>query len=423
MKISTKLFLIATMVSLFFSACMKDTATKQYKLFTPIVEKMVDLKAKIKTVSGTPVVNAGKLFVIGNYIFLSEREKGIHIIDNTNPSNPINKGFIIVPGNTDFIVNGNILYANCYTDLITINITNINNIDILKTIEDIFSDIRFINGYSTTPGNVITGWIVKDTTVNVEIGEGQGIWSNGKYLTNNWSIGTFGGGFNPTATSNSNTVNGKAGSMSRFAMVNNYLYTVSNSTLSSLNIAPNTGLPTVSNKQSIGWNIETIFPFKDKLFIGSQTGMSIYNVSNASHPVYISGFSHARLCDPVIADDNYAYITLHAGTFCQGTQNELNVINIKNITNPILVKQINLQKPQGLSKDGNLLFVCDDDAGIKVFDAMNPENPILKSTIPLMASYDIICYNGLAIVSAKDGIHQYNYSNPNQIVKLSKFGY
>ena len=42
MKISTKLFLIATMVSLFFSACMKDTATKQYKLFTPIVEKMVD---------------------------------------------------------------------------------------------------------------------------------------------------------------------------------------------------------------------------------------------------------------------------------------------------------------------------------------------------------------------------------------------
>ena len=88
-----------------------------------------------------------------------------------------------------------------------------------------------------------------------------------------------------------------------------------------------------------------------------------------------------------------------------------------------MVKQINLTKPQGLSKDGDLLFVCDDDAGVKIFNASNPENPVLLKTLALAAAYDVVCINGVAIVSAKDGIHQYNYSNPNNVVKLSSFSF
>lgn len=418
-----KIFIITAVISALFTSCLKDVGTKHYQVYTPIIESMSSLKAKVKSSAAIPVANAGKLFIIGNYVFLNEREKGIHVIDNTNPAMPVNKGFIVIPGNTDLSVKGNILYANCYTDLLSINITDINNITVTKSIDDIFSDLRFINGYSTSLGNVITGWNVKDTSMDVEIAEGQGIWTNGGYVTNNWGGGVWLSSGDPTATSNPTaTTTGKAGSMSRFALVNDYLYAVSNAMLNSINIS-NASQPTIAAKQGIGWNIETIYPFKDKLFIGSQTGMFVYNINNPAQPSYVSGFSHARLCDPVIADDNYAYITLHAGTFCQGTQNELDVINISNLASPYLVKQINLTKPQGLSKDGDLLFVCDDDAGIKIFNASNPENPVLVKTIALAASYDVICNNGIAIVTAKDGIHQYDYSNINNVVKLSSFNY
>ena len=421
MKKFNQSLLFISIVTFFFSSCLKDIGTKHYKIYTPIIETMSSLKAKVKSTSPISVTNAGKLFVIGNYVFLNEKEKGIHVIDNTNPANPINKAFIVIPGNTDLFVKGNILYANCYTDLLAIDISNYNLINTTKSIDDIFSDVRFINGYNVSTGNAITGWIEKDTMLNIEIAEGQGIWSNGKYISGGW----FGGG--PFAsgggTQTAGTATGKAGSMSRFAIVNNYLYAVSNSKLFSVDVST-ISQPVIAANQNIGWNIETLYPFKDKLFIGSQTGMFIYGLTNPASPSYISGFSHARLCDPVIADDNYAYITLHASAnICVGTQNELDVVKISNITSPVLVKQVNLTKPKGLSKDGNLLFVCDDDAGIRVFDITNPENPILKQTIPLAATYDIICNNGIALVSAKDGLHQYNYSNANNVVKLSSFVY
>ena len=421
MKKFNQSLLFISIVTFFFSSCLKDIGTKHYKIYTPIIETMSSLKAKVKSTSPISVTNAGKLFVIGNNVFLNEKEKGIHFIDNTNPANPINKAFIVIPGNTDLFVKGNILYANCYTDLLAIDISNYNLINTTKSIDDIFSDVRFINGYNVSTGNAITGWIEKDTMLNIEIAEGQGIWSNGKYISGGW----FGGG--PFAsgggTQTAGTATGKAGSMSRFAIVNNYLYAVSNSKLFSVDVST-ISQPVIAANQNIGWNIETLYPFKDKLFIGSQTGMFIYGLRNPASPSYISGFSHARLCDPVIADDNYAYITLHASAnICVGTQNELDVVKISNITSPVLVKQVNLTKPKGLSKDGNLLFVCDDDAGIRVFDITNPENPILKQTIPLAATYDIICNNGIALVSAKDGLHQYNYSNANNVVKLSSFVY
>jgi hypothetical protein len=416
---------VAIICLISITSCVKDSGKQTYKLYRPIIETTISLRAKIKSSNALPVSNAGKLFLIGNYIFLNERSKGIHVIDNTNPSNPINISFINIPGNIDMSVTGNTLYADCYTDLITFDITNPLNVVVKNTVEDIFDDVRSNQGFYTNAGNVVTGWNEKDTTIDLQIGEGQGIWTNGGYVSNGGGIVALGGGqiFNSGNFPSATGAIGKAGSMSRFALMNNYLYTVSHSSLNVLNIS-NAQQPTVVGKQAIGWQIETIYPFKDKLFIGSTTGMQIFKVDNPAQPTFISSFAHARLCDPVIADDDYAYVTLHSGgNACQGTQNELDVIDVKDIYAPNLISRTNLTKPMGLSKDGNTLLVCDDDSGIRVFDATNPHNLILKQSIPLNKSYDIICNNGVAVVSARDGIHQYNYKNIDNVIKLSKFNY
>ena len=51
-------------------------------------------------------------------------DKGIHILDNTTPANPKNVAFIDIPGNMDLAVKGDILYADLYTDLVTLDISN-----------------------------------------------------------------------------------------------------------------------------------------------------------------------------------------------------------------------------------------------------------------------------------------------------------
>src|SRR3954469_4724712 len=100
----------------FLSSCVKDKCVRKYSIYTPVYETKAEARANIKTTSPQLVVQAGKIFLKGNYIFLNEKDKGIHIINNSNPANPVNTGFIPIPGNLDIAVSGNTLYADLYSD-------------------------------------------------------------------------------------------------------------------------------------------------------------------------------------------------------------------------------------------------------------------------------------------------------------------
>ena len=76
--------------------------------------------------------------------------------------------------------------------------------------------------------------------------------------------------------------------------------------------------------------------------------------------------------------------------------------------------------PHGLTKDNNLLFICDGRDGLKMYDATNPGAIVLKKHLTVLEPYDAIAWNNNLIVTAKDGLYQYNYSNPNELVQKSK---
>src|ERR1035437_5595845 len=120
-------WLLATASILLLNGCLKDTGTVQYYTYTPVYKTTAQIRAEIKSNTPQPITNPAKMCVLGNTIFLVETEKGIHIIDNTNPSSPVNKAFITIPGNEDITVQGNILYADCYTDLMAIDVSNPDN--------------------------------------------------------------------------------------------------------------------------------------------------------------------------------------------------------------------------------------------------------------------------------------------------------
>jgi hypothetical protein len=170
----------------------------------------------------------------------------------------------------------------------------------------------------------------------------------------------------------------------------------------------------------LGWGIETIYPFKDKLFIGSNTGMFIYDITNPAQPSKQGEFNHVRTCDPVIAEDNYAYVTLRTGTGCPGATNQLDVLDITNLSQPLRMKTYPMTNPHGLSKDGDLLFICDGKDGLKVYNAADRNSIFLVKHITGLSTYDVIAWNDVAIVSATDGLYQYDYSDVNNIKLLSK---
>lgn len=418
-----KLFLLATAIGL-LTSCFKDSGTKTYKIYTPIFLTTQQVRASVKNDVPKPINSVGKMVLIGNYIYLNEPQKGIHIIDNSNPENPINKAFINIPGNENLAIKDNILFADCFTDLMAIDISNPNNIMPKNFINNLFPERKNINGFSVDSGKIIVDWQVRDTTINIDIAEGQGIWKNGSYITTNpnW----IGASFGSAASASSSKGIGVTGSTSKYAIVNNYLYTLTSTELKTINIAQPES-PKAISTINITWGLETIFPFKNNLFIGTQTGMYIYGLNNPEKPSQLSLFVHARLCDPVIADDKYAFVTLHSnnnpstGFFtCFGNLNQLDIIDITDLTKSKWQKSYTLTRPYGLSKDGNMLFICDSEAGLKIFDATDPLNLKQTKTMAIGTTSDVIALDGIAYVTTSEGLYQFSYKNTNNITLLSK---
>jgi hypothetical protein len=178
--------------------------------------------------------------------------------------------------------------------------------------------------------------------------------------------------------------------------------------------------PKLTKNIFAGFDIETIYPLKDKLFLGSMNGLYIFDISNPENPVSKGTFSHARACDPVVADNKYAYVTLREGTNCGPARNELLIIDIQNITSPNLVKTYSMRTPSGLSVDGSMLFICDGGDGLKIYNASNVSNIGLVKQFKNIEPHDVIAWDKNAIVVAKDGLYQFDYSNASNIHLRSK---
>ncbi|MCX6319358.1 MAG: hypothetical protein NTW29_18925 [Bacteroidetes bacterium] len=399
-----KYLLFLLLPVMLMQGCLKDKLIYTYTMLKPVYKAKSEVYANIKSNAPRAISNPGKIFIYGQYIFLNEVDKGVHVIDNSNPSNPVMKTFIDIPGNLDIAVKGNTLYADLYSDLVVVDITNPLDARFQKFIPHVFPE-RYLSYFQTNDSNsVIVDWIRKDTTIERKLS------GNMMYDAQGSPYAMLSSYAMPSGAGGASGVPGIAGSMARFSIVNDYLYAVNQSFLKTYNIT-NTRNPQEAGSQMVGWQIETIYPFKDRLFIGSSNGMYIYDITNPATPVSMGRYTHIRACDPVVADDHFAYVTLRNGTACAGFTNELQILNIDNLMAPSLVVTKPMTNPHGLAKDNNLLFICDGKAGIKLYDATNPLNIVLKQNITGMETYDAIAWNKNLLVVASDGLYQYDYTN------------
>jgi hypothetical protein len=219
------------------------------------------------------------------------------------------------------------------------------------------------------------------------------------------------------AVSNGGNSTGQGGSLARFTIINNYLYTVEGMNLSVFDIS-NNNAPVFRNKIQVGFTIEAIFPFENKLFLASNNAMTIYSVADPALPAFESHVQHLTGCDPIVADSNVAYLTIHGGNRCGSQINQLQVYNVSNMANPDFVKSINMDNPMGLGMKDDRLFVCDNGTGLRIFDISNRLNPVPLKIISGESFVDVIPNGDLLICMLTNGVAFYNISDPDNIVKL-----
>ena len=226
-----------------------------------------------------------------------------------------------------------------------------------------------------------------------------------------------------TADANSSgTGTGTGGSLARFTISGNYLYLADYSSLKVFDIS-NPGAPVQKPVVPIGFQVETIFPYKDKLFIGSTQGMFIYSLTDPAAPSKLGSVLHIRSCDPVVANDTASYSTLQGGTACGPAESGLYIYNIKNITTPVLTKLLPLTTPFGLGLKDSVVFVCRGANGLSAINVKKPLNPVVMYTKTDGTYMDVIPIDNLLICYVTTGIMIYDATNPANIVKVGSVNY
>ena len=211
------------------------------------------------------------------------------------------------------------------------------------------------------------------------------------------------------------------GSTARFAISGEYLYTLDRNTLTTFHLKSESEVVMVGEQRISSNELETIFPYGDFLFLGSTTGVLIFNLASPAQPKQISAFAHVVSCDPVVVQGNFAYSTLRGGNRCGQNFNQLDIIDVSNITNPQLVTSYPLTSPRGLAINNGCLYVCDD--GIKVLDVSNPFDIKVITHISGIPANDVIFFNNQLLVTAEDGFYQYNVADCGTLTPLGYFDF
>lgn len=418
------LFLLITVQS-----CSDDTCTETRTLYVwnPVYKDTDAIRKEFAIEAPKALANPGKIYYYNQHIFISEPSEGIHIIDNTDPANPTPVNFIKIPGTKDMAVKNGRLYADNYIDLLTIDISDLSDPTLTSRTENVFNDYALHQDL---------GYLIKyersletqEIDCNNEIyygGWGRCNACSGREFSTSiladasFSNAPRGAAFQSSVPTNTT---GIGGSFARFTIANGHLYTVDQSDLRVFDLI-NCDRPNFLNNTSIGWGIETIFPLGNNLFIGSNNGMFIYDITNGSTPTQLSQFQHARACDPVYVSDTKAYVTLRSGSACNGFVNQLDVIDVTELTNPRLIISHPMDNPHGLSVRGTDLFICEGEFGLKVFDRSSDTqiSNNLLSSVPNLHAYDIITLStNLAMIIGQDGLYQYDISNTQQLAEVSR---
>ena len=417
-----KIIFLSLLALVLLSSCAEDQCetTFTYQSYEPIYRTADEIKATVSFESDRKLEAPGKIYYYNNYILINERQQGVHVIDNRDKTAPKKLGFIKIDGNLDIALSGNYIYADTWYNILVIDISDIEKPDIVNVINSVKE-----SPFEIEPGRFIVDYQVSDVEQKIDCSDENtgALWfvENGQVFVRDL-IDVQGGGV-PIFSSNqdsrgadasSGAQEGQAGSMSRMALFGGYFYYVNEYQMHVFDVS-DLSEPDKVSEVFMEWGVETLFPYKRNLFVGANNGMHIYDNSNPTNPQYLSTFNHANACDPVVVQDDIAYITLRDGNECENFNNQLDVVDVSNLLKPELIASFPMHNPHGLAVRDEVLYLCEGDQGLKVFDITEVEE-IGQHQIGGVKEYqafDVISLNSdLLLMIGEDGFYQFDTERP-----------
>jgi len=423
MKQTKYIFSVMVLLLAFSSACT-DKIFETFTANAPVYLSYTELRSAVKMTSAREMNNPGKIYFKDNFIFINEKMKGVHVFDVSDPKNPQNKGFIEIPGNVDIAIKDNILYADSYVDLVSIDVSSFSAIKEVGRVQKVFPytlpvyDTKYPVAQLDETKGVVTEWEVKSVRQELEQ-RYYPVYYN--YDAIKMDSGFFTNSGISSSSGSTGTTYGVGGSMARFGLYKNLLYIVNQSSLLTFKLNTNSDV-TLLNTKYVSWNVETIFITDDHLFLGTQSGLIVMALDVPENPIQIGTFAHMTSCDPVVIKGDLAFVTLKGGTTCRGgILNQLDVLQMSNSYSKFtLLKSYPMYGPQGLGIDGDLLFLCDGDAGLKIFNSADPLtiSQNLIASFPSINAYDVIPMNKYLFMIGEKGFMLYDYTNIQNIKQI-----
>lgn len=177
--------------------------------------------------------------------------------------------------------------------------------------------------------------------------------------------------------------------------------------------------------QSVGWEMETVYPLGDRLFVGGRSSVDVFDISSRENPEFEYSYFHATSCDPVLPiDETTAYVTLRTGDFseCPGDENELLVIDVGQPDFIEEVQQITMESPFGMTLIGDELYVGEGKNGMKVFDATDRRNLKLLRSDHSVEAYDVLSHpnrSNVLLIAGPTGLIQYQFRENFELQLIS----
>lgn len=216
---------------------------------------------------------------------------------------------------------------------------------------------------------------------------------------------------------------GQGGSLARFAIVGDYLYTLEVNALKWFKIESD-GQMEPKGETMLPEGQETIFPLGELLFLGASDGLSIFQIEADGTPAMQSQIRHFAACDPVVANDSFAYVTLRVSS-CAGlfrpeiAEDVLNIYDVQDVEDPTPLASYPMNDPRGLGLLGNVLFVCEGSNGLKVLDVSDPADVNTIGQLENIHANDVIVLEDALLVIGPEAIIQLDHTDPSALVILS----
>ena len=333
----------------------------------------------------TPPVNdvlyeAQSMTLDGNQLLVSDRYTGLHIYDVTNLGAPRKVLTIPFSYNVSSAVKGDVIYTNDDNQLVALRLTD----DSYTVVARI--GVKYSSGAIHAP-------LDGDESFSCFCATGE---------------------FNSAPTPSPS-----GSSYATFAVVDDQLYRVENSSLLVYDIT-RPDKPSRYARVDVGWDIETLHPSPNLLFIGGRNGMYIFDRADPLHPTQISKIEHARACDPVVVSGSTAFVTLRGGNRCGMAPNELLCVSIKEPAKPAVIGQMGMTTPYGLAVKNSQLYVSHGGNGYSLLSVSSPNEPKIEKTWAAEPTRDFIWSGNTLFVLSEKNVSIYDVTEPLNPKLLSR---